>query len=177
MPRARAGLDHQDHEQEGWLFYSPRQQPSHTHHHQEALSNPFPNTGSGFTSLALSQNSPSLPKQLRIQCGFFGYVTNFLQAFSRVICSFSQMPLSPRATETSSYLIWCPRLLPVGIFLTGGPGTRVGRRPRSVYIGWERGGKSRTCWASSITGPAPSMVSGDLLLVPYGTHLYGNTSA
>lgn len=62
----------------------------------------------------------------KIQCVFLGYVTNFLQAFSRLICSFSQMPLSPRATETRSCLIWRPRLLPVGIFLTEGSGPGLG---------------------------------------------------
>ena len=60
---------------------------------------------------------------LEFSAVFFGYITNFLQAFLRVICSFSQMPRSPRATETSSCLIWCPRLLQAFSWLEDqGPG-------------------------------------------------------
>lgn len=126
-PRVRAGLDQQDHEQESCLLYYPRQQPSHTHHHQEACQILF---------LTPAKGSPSLPfhgivhhcqnNSDKIQWVFLAYVTNFLQAFSRLICSFSQMPLSPRATETRSRLIWHPRLLPVGIFLTEGLGPGLG---------------------------------------------------
>lgn len=94
---------------------------------------------------------------------FFGYVTNFLQAFSRVICSFSQMPRSPRATETSSCLIWCPRLLQAfswledqGPGLGGGQGVRTldgegGKEPHVLGVGHH--------WTSSQYGewgPSPN---------------------
>ena len=47
-----------------------------------------------------------------------------------------------------------------------------------VCIHWMgKGGRSPVHWASGITGPAPSTVSGGLLLIPCATRLYGNTSA
>lgn len=83
--------------------------------------------------------------------GSFGDVSTLLQTFSRVICSFPQTPLSPRATDTSSCFICCPRLLPAGTFPLRALGTRLGGGRSLCTLAGEGGGKSRLGWASGIT--------------------------
>ena len=166
-PRVRAGLDQQDHEQESCLLYCPRQQPSHTHHHQEACQILF---------LTPAKGSPSLPfhgivhhcqnNSDKIQCLCHQFSPSLLKAYLLI---FPNAPFTQSHRDQISFDL-APQAAPSGHFPDWRIGARVGRRPRSLYTEWGGGGKSHVCWASGIAGPAPSMVSGDLLL-------YGNTSA